>query len=96
MTSHGIETMAGWSDWVPLITAQAPRLPGVYLARTDASGPLVYVGMAGERRGKRLRDRLRVCTSGKGLASGLGEAGWAGRHWWRRRLQGRAWTTSVA
>lgn len=76
-----IETLAEWSAWVPFSAAieSAPRLPGVYMAREGHGGPLVYVGMAGERRGsgnrpQGLRGRLAVYTSGKALASGLGEA----------------------
>jgi len=46
----------------------------VYNAREGATGPIIYVGMAGERRGAGLRGRLRVYSSGKALASGLGEA----------------------
>lgn len=37
-------------------------------------GPIVYVGMAGERRGRGIRGRMDVYSSGKGLVSGLGEA----------------------
>ncbi len=74
--------LAQWSSWVPAATARAtaPRLPGVYLAREGASGPLVYVGMAGERDGngrhapRGLWGRLGVYSSGKGAVSGLGEA----------------------
>jgi hypothetical protein len=61
--------------------ASAPLVPGVYMAREGTTGPIVYVGMAGERAGrtgagapKGLRGRLGVYVSGKGLASGLGEA----------------------
>ena len=66
----------GWSSWRPLLEAadDAPRTPGVYVARQGPDGPVVYVGMAGERRGKGVRGRLRVYTSGKGMVSGLGEA----------------------
>ena len=69
-----------WSQWVRFSDAltTAPRLPGVYRARTGRDGPVVYVGMAGERAGGRrpqgLRGRLAVYASGKALASGLGEA----------------------
>ena len=55
-------------------TVSAPRLPGVYLARQGADGGLVYVGMAGERRGQGIRGRLTVYRRGKGAVSGLGEA----------------------
>lgn len=65
-----------WSAWLPLLEAapDAPREPGVYMARQGRDGPVVYVGMAGERRGQGVRGRLRIYTSGKGLVSGLGEA----------------------
>jgi hypothetical protein len=52
----------------------APKVPGVYLARTGESGPLVYVGMAGERRGRGVRGRLEIYGRGRGAVSGLGEA----------------------
>lgn len=66
-----------WSPWVTLTTAvsSAPLQPGVYMARQGgAGGDIVYVGMAGERRGHGIRGRLAIYGSGKGLASGLGEA----------------------
>lgn len=69
-----------WSQWVRFseALATAPRLPGVYRARAGRDGPVVYIGMAGERAGGRrpqgLRGRLAVYASGKALASGLGEA----------------------
>ena len=75
-----VEEMAEWSPWVPSEEAlqTAPLLPGVYMAREGADGPLVYVGMAGERAGggrpKGLRGRLSVYLTGKGVVSGLGEA----------------------
>jgi hypothetical protein len=70
-----LQSLAAWSKWLPLnaAVALAPQDPGVYLAR-QAQGPVIYVGMAGERRGQGLRGRLKIYTSGKGLASGLGEA----------------------
>lgn len=74
-----LEDLGEWSDWVPFAEALAiaPRLPGVYVAR-EGHGPVVYVGMAGERSGggkpDGIRGRLAVYTRGKGLASGLGEA----------------------
>ncbi|MCJ0875260.1 hypothetical protein [Streptomyces sp. AP-93] len=74
MISREVLAVASWSDWVPLAAAEAPTSPGVYLARRGTSGPVVYVGMAGERQGKGLNGRLRRYTSGKALASGLGEA----------------------
>lgn len=69
-----------WSDWVSFTEALAiaPRLPGVYVARQGVHSTIVYVGMAGERNGggrpQGIRGRLAVYTTGKGLASGLGEA----------------------
>lgn len=76
-----IEASASWSDWVPLdeALAVAPRLPGVYMAREMRHGQVIYVGMAGERRGSRdrpqgIRGRLSIYVRGKGMASGLGEA----------------------
>lgn len=71
-----LRNLASWSDWLPFVDAatSAPRLPGVYLARKGLDGPVVYVGMAGERNGQGLRGRLSVYRSGKALTSGLGEA----------------------
>ncbi|MFE5300659.1 hypothetical protein [Streptomyces sp. NPDC056632] len=88
--SQELLAMADWSDWVPLGGSEAPRLPGVYLARRGPAGPVVYVGMAGERSGQGLRGRLRRYTSGKALAPGLGEAVFdralADAGWLRERL----------
>jgi hypothetical protein len=85
-----------WSDWVPFADALslAPRLPGVYMAREGETGEVVYIGMAGERNGggrpQGIRGRLSVYASGKGLASGLGEAVFdralADPEWLRARL----------
>lgn len=72
--SQEVLDLASWSEWVPLADAEVPQMPGVYLAKRGAAGPLVYVGTAGERQGEGLRGRLRRYTSGKALASGLGEA----------------------
>ncbi|MEU8112741.1 hypothetical protein [Micromonospora sp. NPDC048947] len=71
-----IAALAAWSPWTPfeLAIQQAPRLPGVYLARQTATGPLAYVEMAGERRGKGIQGRLTVYHRGKAAVSGLGEA----------------------
>jgi hypothetical protein len=88
-----IEDFAEWSAWVPLAVAraEAPTAPGVYLAREGSDGPIVYVGMAGERRGRGIRDRLNVYSTGKGLVSGLGEAAMdralADPAWLRERLR---------
>lgn len=64
-----------WTPWLPLAEARrvAPRAPGVYMVRLGHDGPIVYVGMAGERRGNGIRGRLSIYTSGKGMVSGLGE-----------------------
>ena len=72
--------LAAWSDWAPFDEAvsDAPRQPGVYMARIGDDGPIVYVGCAGPRAGsgapKGLWGRLRVYASGKAFTSGLGEA----------------------
>lgn len=91
MLEQEITAMASWSGWVPLIGTKVPRLPGVYLVRQGESGPLVYAGLAGERQGEGLRGRLRRYTSGKALASGLGEAVFdralADATWLRERLE---------
>ncbi len=75
LLSPVIDDLAQWSPWLPFADACrcAPRVPGVYLAREGKHGPLVYVGMADERRGKGLHDRLTIYARGKALASGLGE-----------------------
>ena len=72
---HVTDDLADWSAWAPLLeaVADAPALPGVYMARERRSGQVVYVGMGGERRGRGLRGRLRVYLSGKAAVSGLGE-----------------------
>ncbi len=79
MTASAMEVIrdfADWSRWVPFTEARvsAPREPGVYLAREGPLGALVYVGMAGERRGQGIRGRLTIYSRGRALASGLGEA----------------------
>jgi hypothetical protein len=87
-----VDELAEWSPWMPFSEARAaaPRQPGVYLAREGLDGPIVYAGMAGERRGQGIRGRLNVYGSGKALASGLGEAvmdrALADVHWLRERL----------
>lgn len=69
-----------WSSWMPFAdaVAAAPRTLGVYMAREGEHGAVIYIGMAGERKGsgtgKGIHGRLKVYASGKGLASGLGEA----------------------
>ncbi|WP_432941794.1 hypothetical protein ACQPXM_34340 [Kribbella sp. CA-253562] len=70
------ETEIQWSPWLPLEEAArvAPLKPGVYVARERLTHQIVYIGMAGERRGRGLRDRLRVYLTGKAAVSGLGEA----------------------
>ena len=63
-----------WSSWRPIDAAarEATTDPGVYVARSD--GQIVYVGMAGERRGQGVRGRLQIYARGRGAVSGLGEA----------------------
>lgn len=70
ITAGGVE----WSAWTPLtdVVRLAPTSPGVYMARVG--GEIVYVGMAGERRGQGVRGRLTVYARGRGAVSGLGEA----------------------
>jgi len=65
---------AEWSAWTVLSVAatSATRSAGVYLARVGEH--IVYVGMAGERRGQGVRGRLTVYARGRGAVSGLGEA----------------------
>jgi len=85
-----------WSDWIPFAEAiaAAPKVPGVYMAREGEHGQIIYIGMAGERRGggspKGIRGRLTTYASGKALASGLGEAVFdralADADWLRARL----------
>jgi hypothetical protein len=83
--SHLSDPLADWSPWLPFEAAvqQAPLLPGVYMARTPgATNEVVYVGMAGERRGRGIRGRLTVYQRGRAAVSGLGEA-----------VMDRAWPT---
>ncbi|RZS43034.1 hypothetical protein EV193_10210 [Herbihabitans rhizosphaerae] len=87
-----IDAMAEWSAWCPFDQAclEATRAPGVYMARTGSDGPIVYVGMAGKRKGKGIRGRLYIYSSGKAAVSGLGEAAFnralADPKWVRERL----------
>lgn len=76
LTIARLDGLSDWSPWLSFAEAavEAPMVPGVYVARDGAAGPIVYVGKAGERKGKGLRGRLRVYASGKAVASGLGEA----------------------
>jgi len=87
-----VDQLADWSPWFPFdqVRTAAPKNPGVYLAREGCDGELVYVGMAGERRGQGLRGRLTIYARGRALASGLGEAvldrAFADPVWLRERL----------
>jgi len=87
-----VDSLADWSTWVPWSDAvgTASLRPGVYIARVGADGDVVYVGMAGERRGRGIRGRLTVYRRGKGAVSGLGEAAMdralADPAWLRTRL----------
>lgn len=74
MIPSTVQTMANWSDWVALADADAPRLPGVYLAKQGPDGRKVYVGYGGERRGEGIRGRLDMYIRLGGLATGLGRA----------------------
>ncbi|MEV8252891.1 hypothetical protein AB0O95_02875 [Rhodoglobus sp. NPDC076762] len=70
-----VNQLATWSEWAPFADAAAlaPRTPGVYQMRIPG-GTIVYVGMAGERRGQGIRGRLSIYRRGKGAVSGFGEA----------------------
>lgn len=70
------DQLASWASWVPFTSAVqlAPRQPGVYMVREGPAGAVVYVGMAGERRGQGIRGRLTVYKRGRAAVSGLGEA----------------------
>ncbi len=74
--ANGAPRLGGlrWSDWHPLDVAarEATTDPGVYIARSGSQ--VVYVGMAGERRGMGVRGRLQIYARGRGAVSGLGEA----------------------
>lgn len=75
-TDHDTLHLAGleWSPWHPIAHAakEATTSPGIYAARSDDQ--LVYIGMAGERRGLGVRGRLQIYVRGRGAVSGLGEA----------------------
>lgn len=70
-----VDNLATWSEWKPfaIATPSAPLTPGVYQMRTR-DGSVVYVGMAGERKGQGIRGRLSIYRRGKGAVSGFGEA----------------------
>lgn len=72
---HSVDRLAAWSNWEPFIDAapRAPVTPGVYQMR-GRDGTIVYVGMAGERKGQGIRGRLSIYRRGKGAVSGFGEA----------------------
>jgi len=87
-----VANLTSWSTWQPFtpeVVRQAPTEPGVYLFAQD--GALVYVGRAGERRGKGLRGRLTIYVSGRAPHSGLGnlalERALQDASWLRERLQ---------
>lgn len=89
VTEDGRLSLSGldWSPWHPLATAAkyATTDPGVYVARSG--NDIVYVGMAGERRGSGVRGRLQIYVRGRGAVSGLGEAALD------RALADRVWLT---
>lgn len=74
-----VDALGRWSRWIPIEKARelAPRQPGVYLARTGRHGPVIYVGMAGERSGRGttkpqgINGRLSAYLTGQGLGGGL-------------------------
>lgn len=70
-----VDEAAAWSEWVTFSEGSllAPKDPGVYMMRLRAGG-IVYVGMAGERRGQGIHGRLSIYRRGKGAVSGFGEA----------------------
>ena len=70
-----VNDLAAWSDWAGFETAAlvAPLTPGVYQMRTSDQ-TIVYVGMAGERKGMGIRGRLSIYRRGRGAVSGFGEA----------------------
>ena len=70
-----VDALAMWSDWksFEIAAPHAPLVPGVYQMR-KRDGLIVYVGMAGERRGQGIRGRLSIYRRGKGAVSGFGEA----------------------
>ena len=73
-----VEHLAEWSEWVPMPTASAPRLPGVYLLREPDTHLIRHVGLAGERAGggrpQGLAGRLSAYRSGSGAVGGFAEA----------------------
>jgi hypothetical protein len=66
MTLLDIEALADRSDWAPFFEAAraAPTQPGVYMMRLADAG-IVYVGMAGLRKGLGIRGRLNVYRHGR-------------------------------
>ena len=74
-----VEKLGPWSAWTPIEKSReaAPRKPGVYMARTGRHGPVIYVGMAGERSGRGtktpqgINGRLSAYLTGQGLGGGL-------------------------
>jgi len=74
-----VERLGPWSAWTPIEKSRetAPRKPGVYMARTGRHGPVIYVGMAGERSGRGtktpqgINGRLSAYLTGQGLGGGL-------------------------
>lgn len=95
-----VRELAQWTPWRAFNAANVasvPARPGVYLFRQSAGAPsppqrgdIVYVGRAGERGGKGVRERLRVYVSGRAPHSGLGnlafERALSDADWLRERL----------
>lgn len=101
-STHPVDlvALATWSPWLDFTAtnvAKVPMSPGVYLFRSKASHPglsagdIVYVGRAAERKGKGVRERLRIYVTGRAPHSGLGnlalERALADAGWLRERLQ---------
>lgn len=100
--AHPVEIagLADWTAWQKFTAANVAtvsKAPGVYLFRRSAAWPvavageILYVGRAGERRGKGVQERLRVYVSGRAPHSGLGnlalERALADGDWLRDRLR---------
>jgi hypothetical protein len=91
--------LADWAPWRPFTAANVatvPPTPGVYIFRSRsgaiaAPGGIVYVGRAAERKGKGVRERLRIYVSGRAPHSGLGnlalERALADADWLRAKLK---------
>jgi hypothetical protein len=101
MTTDAVDALADWCPWMSLgdALAEAPRLPGVYLAREGEVGSIVYVGMAGERNGGNRPQGLRGRLSATSPARAWHPA-WARPSltapWLTPNGCGHVWSTSKA